>query len=68
MYLGLRDYVDGTHHWFEETNHSSGTGVDPHESESEYQSYRNPTDFMVRETRLTQWWHMDRIWQELMKQ
>ena len=41
------DYVDGTHHWFEETNHSSGTGVDPDESESEYSpSYLNPTDFM----------------------
>ena len=41
------DYVDGTHHWFEETNHSSGTGVDPDESESEFSpSYLNPTDFM----------------------
>ena len=41
------DYVDGTHHWFEETNHSSGTGTDPDESQSEFSpSYLNPTDFM----------------------
>ena len=41
------DYVDGAHHWFEETNHSSGTGTDPDESESEFSpSYLNPTDFM----------------------
>ena len=43
----FNDYVDGTYHWFEETNHSSGTGTDPDESESEFSpSYLNPTDFM----------------------
>ena len=41
------DYVDGNHHWIEQTTRSSGTGTDPDESQSEFSpNYINPTDFM----------------------
>ena len=41
------DYVDGNHHWIEQTTRSSGTGTDPDESQAQSSpNYLNPTDFM----------------------
>ncbi len=41
------DYVDGNHHWNEQTTQSSGTGTTPDESQADYSAnYLNPTHFM----------------------
>jgi hypothetical protein len=41
------DYVDGNHHWNEQTTPSSGSGTDPDESQADYSAnYLNPTHFM----------------------
>jgi len=66
------DYVDGTHHWFEQTNHSSGTGINPDESDSGASaSFLNPTDFMWSGVTKTDsngdiWTGVERNWDEAM--
>ena len=41
------DYVDGNHHWNEQTTPSSGSGTDPDESQADYSAnYLNPSHFM----------------------
>ena len=68
----FHEYVDGTHHWFEQTNHSSGTGITPDESESGASaSYLNPTDFMWSGITKTDsnggtWTGVGRNWDEAM--